>query len=580
MILQDLYNDYETIMKQTLGDDFQELPSGYANKKCHWKISINPQNGNYNFISLNLDYKGKGGVIMTVPSLSRSNDIKPYLVDYQTYVFGRSNVSQKPNYLELRHQAYLNLLNKCYLKTSNNSVKAIIDFLNSDVKFPENLMDDHWITFEVEGEDNFLLDKNIQSFWAEYSFSKTEEDTIQKQCHVSGDFGDIVDVVSIKIKCPSLSKDGLVLITANDETYEHYGWEQAQNSPLSLEASEKTHNALNELFRSSKHSKKVGKNVYVFWANDDPFLFFNENDPEIVKEFFESFKTGNIWSDYKLKENDQFKIFGFSNMSNRNIKSTRLVVKYANHLSMKQLYQNQFRWLQSIKINNNGKDEFPEFWKLIKTLHRAKDNKNVADYETIIIDCILNGKSLPSNILTTVIRRSLLDVIVKDDKTKKAKSISFLQISLIKACLYDKIQMKGYDMSSEQENCDDVAYNLGRLWALIEKLQEEALGRKPNASITDKNFKSICSLPNKTMGRLNHKISYYIKLLRMKNYGKSVWLDREITKITDQIPSLPDKINTSEQGMFILGYYHKKSSLYSKSEKISGEIVNENTAVN
>jgi CRISPR-associated protein Csd1 len=488
-------------------------------------------------------------------------------------VFGRSIEPKDVVYLSKRKNAFVDLLQTCYDETRIESINTIISFLKLDVTLPENLNDTHCIYFEVIGHENFLENKAVQKFWAKSLYpEKTKDNLSKKQCLVTGEQSEIVDVVKIKIRCSQLSKDGLALITANNEVYEHYGMKQAYNSPISLDAVEKTHNLLNELFRSNKHSKKVGNNVYVFWAEQDPFLLFNDADPETVKEFFESYQSGKIWSDYKLDENDKFKIYGFSNIS------SRLVIKYANQLSMKQLYKNQHRWLQSIRLYNNGRNEFPELWKLMKAVYRKKDTKNAADYETSIMNSILDGRPLPAFILNTLVRRAILDIV-----DKNSPGISHTQISLIKACLYDKIKSKGYEMTSEQKDCKDIAYNLGRLWALVEKLQLEALGDRPNASITDKNFTSICTLPSRTIGRLQKNISYYLQLLRKKNVGKSIWLEREIAQVMETISVLPDRLTIEERGMFLIGYFHKQTSLYapkaeSTTETKTGEI--ENVATN
>lgn len=574
MLLQDLYNDHDSIMEQIFGDDYENLPIGFARKKCHWKVTIDPSNMEYNFLPLNLSAKGTGGVFLLLPNISRCSDIKPFLgSDNQKYVFGRSIEPKDAVYLSKRKEAFLDLLQTCYEETQIESIKTVISFLKSDVTFPENLNDTHCIYFEVIGHENFLENKAVQKFWAKSLYpEKTKDNSSNKQCLVTGEKSEVVDVVKIKIKCSELSKDGLALITANNEVYEHYGMKQANNSPISLDAVEKTHNLLNELFRSRKHSKKVGKNVYVFWAEQDPFLLFNDADPETVKEFFESYQSGKIWSDYKLDENDKFKIYGFSNIS------SRLVIKYANQLSMKQLYKNQHRWLQSIRLYNNGRNEFPELWKLMKAVYRKKDTKNAADYETSIMNSILDGRPLPAFILNTLVRRAILDIV-----DKNSPGISHTQISLIKACLYDTITSKGYEMTSEQKDCKDIAYNLGRLWALVEKLQLEALGDRPNASITDKNFTSICTLPSRTIGRLQKNISYYIQLLRKKNVGKSIWLEREIAQVMEAISVLPDRLTIEERGMFLIGYFHKQTSLYapkaeSTTETKTGEI--ENVATN
>lgn len=568
MLLQNLYRDYAFITKQLHDDDYVELPSGFSNKKCHWKVIIDPSNMEYQFIPLNIDSKGKGGLFLQVPNTARCIDIKPFLaVDNQKYVFGKSAKPQKENFLEIRHKAYKDLLLNCHVNTNHPAPKFILDFLSLDIQFPELLSDEHWITFEVKGYEDFLFDDGVLRFWNNHLFPKNENAILQ-QCCVTGQESEIINVAKIKIKCPKLTGDGLALLTANNEVFEHYGFEQAANSPISLDAFEKTHNILNDLFQSDRHTIKFGKNVYVFWSKSyNSFLPFMNDDPQTIKDFFESYMSGKIWSDNKLNQFDKFKIFGFTNLS------TRLVIKYANELTLKRLYENQYKWLKSIQLCNDGKSEFPELWKLLKTLYNTKDKKQSADYESYILDSIVSGRSLPQFILAQLVRRAIINVL--DDTSL---GLTHAHISLIKACLYDSIERKGYDMKSEQINCDDVAYNLGRLWALFEKLQIEALGKRPNASITDKNFKSACNYPKKTIGRLQNNIDYYLSLLKKNNYGKSVWLEREIMKITDQISSFPDKISMKDQGMFLLGYYHKKSSLYTKSESVSGE--NQNVAVN
>ena len=139
-------------------------------------------------------------------------------------------------------------------------------------------------------------------------------------------------------------------------------------------------------------------------------------------------------------------IFGFSNLS------TRLVIKYSNELTLKQLYGNQYKWLKSIQLYNHGKNEFPELWKLLKTLYSTKDKKQSADYESYILESIVAGRSLPQFILAQLVRRAIINVL--DDTSL---GLTHAHVSLIKACLYDCIEKKGYDMKSEQFNCDDVA---------------------------------------------------------------------------------------------------------------------------
>jgi hypothetical protein len=86
MFLQNLYNDFDSIMSQIKGDDFEYLPSGYANKKCHWNVKSNPNTLSYVFLSLKLNVKKGSGIYQHLPDRKRSSDIFPFLVaDNQKY---------------------------------------------------------------------------------------------------------------------------------------------------------------------------------------------------------------------------------------------------------------------------------------------------------------------------------------------------------------------------------------------------------------------------------------------------------------------------------------------------------------
>jgi CRISPR-associated protein Csd1 len=53
-----------------------------------------------------------------------------------------------------------------------------------------------------------------------------------------------------------------------------------------------------------------------------------------------------------------------------------------------------------------------------------------------------------------------------------------------------------------------------------------------------------------------------------KKKSKGFWLEKEIGKVMQTIPSLPERLSVEERGMFLIGYFHKNTSLYTpKSEK-------------
>ena len=113
------------------------------------------------------------------------------------------------------------------------------------------------------------------------------------------------------------------------------------------------------------------------------------------------------------------------------------------------------------------------------------------------------------------------------------------------------------------ENSTDTAYNLGRLFAVLEKAQTDALGNI-NATIKDKFFSSACVTPGLVFPRLLKLTQAHLGKL---SEGGKIYTDKLIQGILANINGgFSGTQNMEEQGMFILGYYQQKQKLYTKNE--------------
>lgn len=121
---------------------------------------------------------------------------------------------------------------------------------------------------------------------------------------------------------------------------------------------------------------------------------------------------------------------------------------------------------------------------------------------------------------------------------------------------------------NEQSNIP--AYLLGRLFAVLEKVQQEAIGDM-NASIKDRYFTSACASPRTVFPTLLRLSQHHIS---KAEYGKK--LDRHIQDILNSLDveknPIPAHLSLDEQGIFVLGYYHQRADFYvSKADRISAE---------
>lgn len=107
------------------------------------------------------------------------------------------------------------------------------------------------------------------------------------------------------------------------------------------------------------------------------------------------------------------------------------------------------------------------------------------------------------------------------------------------------------------------AYRLGRLFAALEKIQEEA-SPGLNATIRERYYGAASSTP----------VAVFTTLLRLKNHhlakltnrGRAVNFERLLGEIMGGLSDIPKHLSLPEQGRFALGYYHQRQDFFSKSE--------------
>ena len=106
------------------------------------------------------------------------------------------------------------------------------------------------------------------------------------------------------------------------------------------------------------------------------------------------------------------------------------------------------------------------------------------------------------------------------------------------------------------------AYRLGRLFAVLEKIQEES-SPGVNATIRDRYYGAASSTP----------VSVFTTLLRLKNHhlgklhkGRAVQMERLIGEIMEGLADFPRQLGLRDQGRFAIGYYHQRQALYTKPE--------------
>ncbi len=121
---------------------------------------------------------------------------------------------------------------------------------------------------------------------------------------------------------------------------------------------------------------------------------------------------------------------------------------------------------------------------------------------------------------------------------------------------------------SLDRDCPNAAYQLGRLFALLEAAQWMALNTV-NATIRDRYFGAASATPASVFPLLLRGVQNHLAKLRKEKTGFAIWIEHEIEDVVDRLPpSLPRALKLEDQGRFAIGYYHQRRD---KREDAAGE---------
>lgn len=116
-------------------------------------------------------------------------------------------------------------------------------------------------------------------------------------------------------------------------------------------------------------------------------------------------------------------------------------------------------------------------------------------------------------------------------------------------------------MSLDEEN-RNIAYLLGRLFAVLEKAQQDAIPGA-NATIKDRFYGAASATPASVFPRLLGLAHHHIE---KAEYGRVS--DRRIAEIMEHIKEFPAHLNMKQQGLFAIAYYQQRNNIYKTKEPV------------
>ena len=116
-------------------------------------------------------------------------------------------------------------------------------------------------------------------------------------------------------------------------------------------------------------------------------------------------------------------------------------------------------------------------------------------------------------------------------------------------------------MALDKEN-QNPAYLCGRLFAVLERLQQAASGTQLNRTIKDAYFASASAKPAIVFPKLMRLAQNHLAKTK-----SAVYYNILIGEILDKLNGeFPDWLALTEQGKFIIGYYQQTQSFFAKQQ--------------
>lgn len=479
-----------------------------------------------------------------------------FMVDKADYIFGMSGNSKK----EIHHASFKRLIDEVCENSKDEGVLAVKSFLagwepdnSNDLRDWKELCGIYgkWVAFRLQGDSKFIHERpEVKKLWSNFV---AKEEFPQGVSLLDGKVHDLQSQYA-QFKFGS----GASLVSFNEVAYESYGKKKGENAPISVDAEFKSSASLKFLLRSRTQRIRIGDATTVFWAECDSQVesFFGQvMNPSIedktaviqVQKFLEAVRQGGLPSEIEKDKNLKFYILGLA------LNKARLALRFWHVCSVAELMTRFRDHFNNLGMEHSDNDiPFPGIWHLLK--ETARESKDISPVlGGALTRSILTGAHYPQNLYQGVIGRIRAD-----------HRVNYLRASILKAVLQRNYK-KEVPMSLDTER-REISYLLGRLFAVLEKAQLDALG-KINSTIKDRFFSAASATPASVFPRLLRLSQHHIG---KAEYGSTS--DRRISEIMEHISAFPSHMNLQNQGLFAIAYYQQKNALYRKNEnKTEGE---------
>lgn len=567
MILKALADYY-----QRIADDpnIDIAPPGFERKAIDFLVVLN-KDGSFESLRDVREGSGKkrkGRPTLVPKGVKRSSGIAANLLwDTPAYVFGLN--PSKPERGKKQQEAFVARIEETFSDCSDVGIQAVLSFLKSSNFEPvfgyslwEELEESGGnISFVLSSEARLICQRpDVVSAILQSAVSERKTQV----CAISGR-EDVPAELHTSIKGVwGAQSSGANIVSFNLDAFRSFGKKQGHNAPVGQQAEFAYTTALNYLLASENQRMQVGDASTVFWAKnpcdfESDFVYYlapKKGEEAVsydkIRGLLSAVKTGVPPEEADLP----FYVLGLAP------NASRIAIRFWYDGNLKEVKERVAQHFQDLEMVRAPHD--PEFLSLfqllVATATEHKSDNIPPNLGGEVARSVFTGTNYPRTLLANAIRRC-----------KAEQRVTFARASMIKAILVRTVRIskstqKEVSMGLDK-TYDNIGYVLGRLFAVFERVQEQAQGQGLNKTIRDTYFSAAASSPLVTFRRLDDLAIHH--LAKIRNSGKStVWLEKLLGEVKELMPKegAPNILSLEDQGRFSVGYYHQRQKFFEKKK--------------
>ena len=414
----------------------------------------------------------------------------------------------------------------------------------------------------------------------------TDDDAPQAMCLVTGEQAPVERLHASIKGVWGAQTSGANIVSFNARAFESYGKteRQGENAPVSRAAAFAYTTALNHLLRKdSPQRMQVGDASTVFWAErqapyETIFGDIFQDNPDASTDKVEALLNAVHSGRWGPMDKDlRYHVLGLAP------NAARISIRFYHCVTLQALGQRIAQHFDDLALVRGPNDaRYPSLKRLLQTVCLATSSQPFGDIDRLppnlggaVIDAIFAGENapFPAMWLNAAIARCRAEQAKKTQQGTQAQNVPHARAAVIKACLNRQIRNANQLLPSHLAEKEFLpmldrtnthpGYLLGRLFAVLERLQEEAAGGggKLNSTIRDKYYGAMSSSPSTVFPTLDKlKVAHLKKL----PWVKREWFEKLVGEILAALHDIPRQLPLPDQGRFALGYYHQRQDFFTK----------------